>query len=204
MTIRVLHLAKDLTLPLDAATESFAILGRRGSGKDAHRRRHGRGAAEGRRPGRGRRPSRRVVGTAGLEGREERWLSDLRRRRQPSGHPAVGALAEWLGQPRPLVHAALSEMGRLGLVQRASKHEHRWGLASAGRAQPAKPVKPVTPAPALRHPTETPARIAVNPEESLSWWVGLSRSELEVQAIARMEKMRSSKENKHVPFRILQ
>jgi hypothetical protein len=31
--LKHLRLAKDLTLPLDAATESFAILGRRGSGK---------------------------------------------------------------------------------------------------------------------------------------------------------------------------
>jgi len=33
VTTRSLHLAKDLRLPLDAVTETFAILGRRGSGK---------------------------------------------------------------------------------------------------------------------------------------------------------------------------
>jgi hypothetical protein len=33
MTQRVLHLAKDLSLPLDAVTQTFAIFGKRGSGK---------------------------------------------------------------------------------------------------------------------------------------------------------------------------
>ena len=33
MTQRTLHLAKNLTLPLDAVTQTFAIFGKRGSGK---------------------------------------------------------------------------------------------------------------------------------------------------------------------------
>ena len=76
MTPRALHLAKDLSLPLDAVTETFADSGRRGSGKThtavvmaeemlaacCARRHH--------------RPARRVVGPARLEGREEGGLPD--------------------------------------------------------------------------------------------------------------------------------
>lgn len=117
------------------------------------------------------------------------------------GPKPTGVLATWLSQPTPRVHAALSEMGRAGLVKRVGL-DHRWALISAAQPQPAKPIKRSTSAP-LRHPTETPARIAVNPEESLSWWVGKSREELGIAALARQAQMQASKESLKVPFRIL-
>ena len=117
------------------------------------------------------------------------------------GPKPTGVLATWLSQPTPRVHAALSEMGRDGLVKRVGL-DHRWALASAAQPQPPKPVTR-TPSAALRHPTDTPARIVVKTDESVSWWVGLSREELTAGALARADQMRTSKEAKNVPFRIL-
>jgi hypothetical protein len=87
---RTLHLGKGLNLPIDSATETFAILGRRGSGKThtavvMAEEMLGAGI-----PDRRHRPARRVVGPAGVEGRQTGGTADLRRRRQPCGHPAVG------------------------------------------------------------------------------------------------------------------
>lgn len=53
---------------------------------------------------------------------------------------------------------------------------------------------------ALRQQPPPPPTVDIAP----SWWVGASREALQTGALEREQAMRSSKENRHVPFRTLQ
>lgn len=124
------------------------------------------------------------------------------------GPHSVGELALWVNADRLEVIRTLKALKLEGLTWRTDRKDGTvvWSLAgtSAGgflhqTPQPAPPVKPKKKA--LRQAVERTERID---QATPSWWVGLSREELEREAQTRAEQMRSSKQAAYVPHRTLQ
>lgn len=96
----------------------------------------------------------------------------------------------------------LAAAGAIRVVRFA--HFKGWALPTWTRApKPAPPVRSPRPAverQGLRQPAPPAPTVDIEP----SWWVGASREALQTGAREREQAMRSSKENRHVPFRTLQ
>jgi len=56
----------------------------------------------------------------------------------------------------------------------------------------------------LRQPHERPPSRQIAADTPPSWWVGLDRQALAIEAEARANAMRATKEYTYIPFRMLQ
>lgn len=122
-----------------------------------------------------------------------------------AGPQSGAALANRLDCRRHTAKAecmALRDAGAIKVVKVGKVKQ--WALPTwTPTPKPAPPVRSPRPAverQGLRQPAPPPPTVDIAP----SWWVGASRESLQVGAREREQAMRSSRENRHVPFRTLQ
>jgi hypothetical protein len=123
------------------------------------------------------------------------------------GPHSAHELALWVKADRLEVIRVLKALKAEGLTWRTDRADGTvvWSLAgvsAGGLLQPAPQVKPKKKAAALRQVVDAVTRI--DPTTKPSWWVGLSRDDLEREAHTRAESMKTSKQANFVPHRTLQ
>jgi hypothetical protein len=107
-----------------------------------------------------------------------------------AGPQSTSALATWLSQPSPVVHAALTAMARDELVVRVAR-TRAWALPSM--VPPGAREKLIVRT-CSRKPLRQPkAPTSVSADAAPSWWVGKDRSAFTRAAAENLERMQGSK-----------
>lgn len=109
-----------------------------------------------------------------------------------AGPQSTSAMATWLSQPSPIVHAALTAMARDELVVRVAR-TRAWALPSMVPPA-ARAVLVRTCSRTLRRPPARPASETVKADQAPSWWCDLpTREAFDAAASRELPRMQGSK-----------